>query len=158
MLSVMVERLNFERSVEVEVACSIEQVYALWENLENVPRWIPLVKQVIRLPGDEDLWHWTVGLSFPLVTEWTSRITQRIPLRLITWESVTGLPNQGSVEFFPTDNGCRLRLTFAFKLPKGMLGLFLAKLGLDRWLEENLAESLSRFQSQIETEVLRQGN
>lgn len=60
-----VERLTLERSVEVEVACSVEQVYDLWENLENIPRWMPLVKRVKRLPGDEELWHWTFGPGFP---------------------------------------------------------------------------------------------
>ncbi|NJO78468.1 MAG: SRPBCC family protein [Cyanobacteria bacterium RM1_2_2] len=145
-----------QRSVEVEVACSVEQVYDLWGNLENVPRWIPLVKSVRRLRGDEELWHWTFGLGFPLLTEWTSRITQRIPLQLIVWESISGLQNRGSAEFFPTDRGCRLRLTLAFDLPRGIAGAFLEKIGLDRWLEANLSESLNRFQSQIEAEVLRQ--
>jgi uncharacterized membrane protein len=154
----MEDKFTLKRSVEVEVACFVEQVYALWENLENVPRWMPLVKQVRRLPGDKELWHWTVGLGFPLVTQWSAQVTQRIPLRLIVWKSVTGLPNQGSAEFFPTEDGCRLRLTLAFELPKGILGVFLGKIGLDRWLEENLAASLHQFQSQIETEVLRQGN
>ncbi len=144
-----------KRSVEVEVACPIEQVYALWENLENVPRWMPLVKSVRRLQADGELWHWTFGLGFPLSTEWTSQITRRIPLRLIAWDSVSGLPNRGSAEFFPTDLGCRLRLTLAFDLPGGVAGAFLEKIGLDRWLEENLAASLKRFKSQIEAEVLR---
>lgn len=125
-------------------------------NLENVPRWMPLVKNVRRLRGDEELWHWTFGPGFPLLTEWTSQITQRIPLRLIAWDSVSGLSNQGSAEFFPTDRGCHLRLTLAFELPGGIAGVFLEKVGLDRWLETNLAESLNRFQSQIEAEVLRQ--
>jgi uncharacterized membrane protein len=146
-----------KRSVEVDVACSIEQVYDLWGSLENVPRWMPLVKSVRPLPGDEDLWHWTFGLGFPLLTEWTSRITQRIPLQLIAWQSVSGLSNQGSVEFFPTERGCRLRLTLAFDLPGGLVGALLEKIGLERWLEENLVESLNRFQAQIEAEVLRQG-
>ncbi|HEY9662985.1 MAG TPA: SRPBCC family protein, partial [Allocoleopsis sp.] len=144
-----------QRSVEVEVNCSVQQVYDLWANLENVPRWMPLVKSVRRLRDDDELWHWTFGLGFPLLTEWTSRITQRIPLRLIAWDSVSGLSNQGSAEFFPTDRGCRLRLTLTFNLPKGMVGVFLENIGLDRWLEANLAESLNRFQSQIEAEVLR---
>ncbi len=145
-----------QRSVEVEVNCSVQQVYDLWANLENVPRWIPLVKSVRRVQGEAELWHWTFGLGFPLVTEWTSRITQRIPLRLIAWNSVSGLSNQGSAEFFPTDRGCRLRLTLAFNLPRGIVGAFLENIGLDRWLEANLAESLNRFQSQIEAEVMRQ--
>jgi uncharacterized membrane protein len=29
--------LMLERQVEVDVACSVEQVYDLWDNLENVP-------------------------------------------------------------------------------------------------------------------------
>lgn len=146
-----------QRSVEVEVNCSVQQVYDLWENLENVPRWMPLVKSVKRLKSNDELWHWTFGLGFPLLTEWTSRITRRIPLRLIAWNSVSGLSNEGSAEFFPTDQGCRLRLTLAFNLPAGIVGVFLEKIGLDRWLEANLAENLNRFQSQIEAEVLRQG-
>lgn len=145
-----------QRSVEVEVDCSVQQVYDLWANLENVPRWMPLVKSVKRLKSNDELWHWTFGLGFPLLTEWTSRITQRIPLRLIAWNSVSGLSNQGRAEFFPTDQGCRLRLTLAFNLPGGIVGAFLENIGLDRWLEANLAESLNRFQSQIEAEVLRQ--
>jgi uncharacterized membrane protein len=155
---VIVKKLTLERSVEVEVACSVEQVYDLWGNLENVPRWMPLVKSVRRLPGDRELWHWTFGLGFPLLTEWTSRSTRRIPLHLVAWESVSGLPNQGSVEFFPTDRGCRLRLTLAFDLPGGIVGTLLEKIGLERWLEENLVESLNRFQSQIEAEVFRQNS
>lgn len=49
----IVKKLMLERSVEVEVACSVKQVYDLWENLENVPQWMPLVKSVRRLLGDE---------------------------------------------------------------------------------------------------------
>ena len=152
----VVKKLMLERSVEVEVACSVEQVYNLWGNLENVPRWMPLVKSVRRLPGEEESWHWRFGLGFPLLTEWTSRMTRRIPLGLIAWESVSGLPNHGCAEFFRTDRGCRLRLTLAFDLPGGILGALLEKIGLERWLEANLVESLNRFQSQIEEEVLRQ--
>ena len=143
-----------EHSVEVEVACSVEEVYNLWENLENVPRWIPLVKEVKNLPGTEELSYWKLGLNFPLVTEWTSRITHRIPQRLIAWKSVSGLPNFGRAEFFPTELGCRLRLTLAFELPGGIVGIFLKTIGIDRWLEDNLVESLNRFQSLIEQEVL----
>lgn len=145
-----------QRSVEVEVKCSVQQVYDLWSNLENVPRWMPLVKSVRRLPGYDELWHWTFGLGFPLLTEWTSLITRRVPSKLIAWNSVTGLSNHGVAEFFPTEQGCRLRLTLAFDLPGGIAGAFLNNIGLDRWLEANLATTLTRFQSQIEAEVRRQ--
>lgn len=97
--------MMINRSVEVEVACSVEQVYSLWNNMENVPRWMPLVKDVKLLSGTDNLSRWTFGPGAPLLIEWTSRITRRIPLRLIAWESVSGLPNQGHADFFPTDPG-----------------------------------------------------
>lgn len=148
--------MMIDRSVEVEVACSVEQVYDLWGNMENAPRWIPLVKNVKVLPEDKNLSLWTFGPGAPLLTEWTSRITHRIPFQLIAWESVSGLPNKGCAEFFPTDGGCRLRFTLAFELPKGIVGALLKRIGVERWLEANLVESLNRFRDLIEAEVLRQ--
>ncbi|WP_204138926.1 SRPBCC family protein [Halomicronema sp. CCY15110] len=147
--------LMLERQVEVDVACSVEQVYDLWDNLENVPRWMPLVKSVEPIPREPDLWRWQFGVRFPLLVEWVSRIEQRIPGQLIAWQSISGLRNQGRAEFAPRDRGCRLRLTLAFALPGGLVGTMLEKIGLDRWLEENLVDSLHRFQTQIETEVRR---
>ena len=144
-----------EYSVEVNIPCSVEKVYDLWQNLENVPRWVPLVKEVKVLPGQEELSYWKFGMGFPLLTEWTSRITERIPQKLIAWESVSGLTNRGYAEFFPTKEGCRLRFTVAFQLPGGIVGAFLKTMGTDRWLKANLVESLNRFQSLIEEEVLR---
>jgi hypothetical protein len=38
------------------------------------------------------------------------------------------------------------------------VGSLLEKIGLDRWLEENLVDSLHRFQTQIEAEVRRQAD
>lgn len=144
-----------EYSVEVKFAYSVEEVYELWENLENVPRWIPLVKEVKVIPGSEKLSYWKFGLEFPLLVEWTSRITRRIPQKLIAWESVSGLANRGRAEFFPTEQGCRLRLTVTFELPGGIVGTFLETVGIDRWLKANLVKSLNRFRSLVEEEVLR---
>lgn len=144
-----------EYHVEVNFTYSMEKVYDLWQNLENVPRWMPLVKEVKVIPGSEELSRWKFGWGFPLLTEWTSQITQRIPPRLIAWESISGLPNRGCAEFFPTEQGCRLRLTLAFEMPGGIVGAFLETVGIDRWLEANLVESLNRFRSLIEEEILR---
>lgn len=58
----------FDRSLEIEIACSVKQVYDLWEDMGNMPRWMPLVKEVKRLPGDEELWQWKFGLGAPLLS------------------------------------------------------------------------------------------
>jgi uncharacterized membrane protein len=46
-----------DRSLEVEVSCSVKQVYEFWRDMQNIPRWMPLVKEVKILPGDENLSH-----------------------------------------------------------------------------------------------------
>ncbi|AGY59024.1 SRPBCC family protein [Gloeobacter kilaueensis] len=145
-----------ERSIEVEVAAPLAAVYAIWADLENLPRWMRFVKSVRILPGTEDLSRWQFGLAAPLVVEWTSRITRRIPLRLIAWESVSGLTNRGSAEFFPTERGCRLKLTLSFDSPSGLAGEFLQRLGVERWVDENLIDDLRRFQSLVEQDTPRQ--
>jgi uncharacterized membrane protein len=142
-------------SAQLEVACSVEEVYNFWNNMENVPRWIPLVKEIKIVPGKEELLHWKFGPGFPLLTEWTSHITKCIPQKLIVWESVSGLPNRGCAKFFPTEHGCRLCLTLSFELPGGIIGAFLETVGIDRWLRANLVESLNRFQSLVEEEGVR---
>ena len=116
-------KYTMEHCIEIETTCSVKEVYDLWENLENVPRWIPLVKEVKILPGSEQLSRWRFGLGEPLIAEWTSQITERIPMQLIVWQSVSGLQNYGSAQFFPADDGSRLRLKLAFNLPGGIIDL-----------------------------------
>ncbi|BAC88783.1 SRPBCC family protein [Gloeobacter violaceus] len=142
-----------ERTVEVDVAAPVAQVYAIWADMENLPRWMRFVQEVKILPGAGDLSRWKFGPAAPLLVEWTSRITRRIPLRLIGWESVSGLSNRGSAEFFPTERGCRLRLTLSFDTPGGMVGAFLDRVGVQRWVDENLLDDLKRFQTMVEAET-----
>jgi uncharacterized membrane protein len=141
-------------SAELEVAASVEEVYDFWNNIENVPLWLPLVKEIKRLSHKEEVLHWKLGFGFPLITEWTSHITQCIPHQLIAWESISGLLNQGSAEFFPTEKGCRIRLCLSFDVPSGIIATFLDNIGIDRWLQTNLEESLHRFQCLLEKDIL----
>jgi uncharacterized membrane protein len=142
-----------ERTVEVEVARPLAEVYALWADVENLPRWMRFVQSVEVLPGEGDLSRWRFGPGAPLLVEWTSRTTRRIPQRLIAWESVSGLTNRGVAEFFPTEKGCRLRLTLAFDTPGGLVGAFLKQVGVHRWVDENLIDDLRRFRALVEQPV-----
>ena len=70
------QEYTIERSVEVDIACSVEEVYNLWENLENMPRWIPLVKEVKVVPGAQQLSRWQFGLGAPLLTDWSRTLVR----------------------------------------------------------------------------------
>lgn len=146
---------TLERCVEIEVNCSVDEVYSLWDNLENMPKWMPFVKEVKIISEANHLSRWKFGLGGLLQIEWTSRITERIPLRSIKWESVSGVPNCGYAQFFSTDRGCLLRLTLAFNLPGGIVGALIKGVGVERWLEVNLQQGLVRFKALIEAEVSR---
>lgn len=141
-------------SAELEIVGSVEEVYNFWNNIENVPLWLPLVKEIKRLSNKEEVLHWKLGFGFPLITEWTSHITQCIPHQLIAWESMSGLANQGCAQFFPTEKGCRLRLTLSFDIPSGIITTFLENIGIDRWLQANLEESLQCLKCLLEKDIL----
>ncbi len=138
-----------ERSVEVVVDRPVAVVYELWSNLENLPRWMQYVREVKQDPQRENHSYWRFGRDFVNI-EWTSRITRLIPLRLVAWESVTGYKNRGQIEFFPADQGCRLKLTLAVAAPDGLIKLIVEQVGLTQWLSENLQADLDKFKSLLE--------
>ena len=142
-----------ERTVEMRVERPLELVYKLWADMENLPQWMEFVQDVkiISQPGEQEISRWRFG-SGPLSVTWTSRTTRKIPLRLIAWESISGLKNRGQVEFFPEDSGCRLKLALAFETPGGVVGAFLEQVGVTRWIDENLVTDLKRFKALIETQ------
>ena len=137
-------REMIERSVEVLVHCPVEYVYELWADLANLPQWMRYVDDVRVDPQRPGYARWRFGIA-PLFVEWTSRITRQIPLRLVAWEAVEGLANHGSVEFFPVDQNCRLRLNLAVGDPGGMVGVVVEQVGLGRWLDENIRADLEHF-------------
>ncbi len=144
-----------ERTVEMRVERSLDLVYQLWADMENLPQWMEFVQDVkiISQPNEQEISRWRFG-SGPLSVTWTSRTTRKIPLRLIAWESISGLKNRGQIEFFPEDAGCRLKLALAFETPGGVVGAFLEQVGVTRWIDENLVADLKRFKVLIEAQKL----
>jgi uncharacterized membrane protein len=144
-----------ERTVEMRVERSLELVYQLWADMENLPQWMEFVQDVkiISQPNEIEISRWRFGTG-PLSVTWTSRTTRKIPLRLIAWESISGLKNRGQIEFFPEGSGCRLKLALAFETPGGVVGTFLEQVGVARWIDENLVADLNRFKVLIEAQRL----
>ena len=88
-----------EHSVTTEVQASAERVWAVWSDLEAMPRWMRWIESVTTL-DDPDLTDWTLaaqGFRF----HWKARITQRVDQQQLHWESVGGLPTRGAVRFYP---------------------------------------------------------
>jgi uncharacterized membrane protein len=86
-----------EHTVTTEVKAPVDRVWAVWSDLEAMPRWMRWIESVKTLE-DPDLTDWTLaaqGFRF----QWKARITTRVEAQQLHWESVGGLPTKGAVRF-----------------------------------------------------------
>lgn len=132
-----------EHSVQIEVPTSIERVWELWSDLEQMPQWMKWIHAVSISPDDPQLSVWTLkasGLEF----NWRSRIVKLIPNQIIQWESVDGLPNRGAIRFYDRKSSSIVKLTIAYGVPD-FLGPLLGNLPVGKIVESNLEADLKRF-------------
>lgn len=85
---------SFEESVEVNV--NVSEAYLLFSDFERFPLFMEGVDRVVKTGDDTILWQATVR-GHP--EEWLARITEMAPSKRISWESVSGAKNNGSVSF-----------------------------------------------------------
>ncbi len=133
-----------EHSVQIEVEASINLVWSLWSDLEQMPQWMKWIESVKILEEDKDLSRWklaTGGLDFT----WLSRITKLEHHQIIQWESVDGLPNRGAIRFYDRgEQGSIVKLTVAYSAP-GFLLQLMDNLFVGRIVESTLQADMERF-------------
>jgi uncharacterized protein (TIGR02271 family) len=80
----------------IEVNAPLHAVYNQWTQFEEFPRFMEGVEQV-RQEGEKRLfWKAKIGGK---VKEWEAEIVDQVPDERITWQSVDGSPNSGTVTF-----------------------------------------------------------
>ena len=120
---------------EIEVRVPVTTAYHQWSKFEEFPWFMQGVKEVSHLGDNRLRWHAEI-LGHDL--QWDAVITEQIPDRRIVWESITGHPNRGTVEFTPVDaTTTSVRLVLEYE-PLGVaeaigdaLGLFSARISGD---------------------------
>ena len=137
-----------EHSVQVEVDAPIELVWQLWSDLEQMPCWMKWIDSVKVLEDKPELSRWKLA-SGSLELTWLSRIVKLLPLQIIQWESVDGLPNRGAVRFYSRQEKSIVRLTVAYSVP-GWLGLIMDNLFLGRVVESTIQADLERFRQYVD--------
>src|SRR5215813_12506935 len=84
----------------IEVNAPVRAVYNQWTQFEEFPRFMEGVKEVRQLDDTHVHWHAEVwGRS----KEWDAEITEQEPDKRISWKSVSGPFNAGTVRFEPLD-------------------------------------------------------
>ncbi|ALA59224.1 SRPBCC family protein [Nitrospira moscoviensis] len=153
------------RKVETDRATKIRRVieinrppaelYRFWRRLANLPRIMSHLESVEAV--NDRMSHWKVRTipGGPAV-EWDAEIINDIENERIGWRSLHGadVDHAGSVEFEPTGDGRRTKLTVTLQYapPAGRLGAALAKL-LGEDPESKIAQDLQRFKESMEAGV-----
>ena len=123
-----------EKSIEIGVPVRI--AYNQWTQFEDFPRFMDGVKEVRQL--DDTHLHWRAEI-WGKEKEWDAEITEQEPDKRISWKSVSGAPNAGTVRFEPVGpDRTRVRLTMAYE-PEGVM--------------ENVGDSLGVFTARVEHDV-----
>jgi uncharacterized membrane protein len=130
---------------EIDLRIPVATAYEQWRRFEEFPRFMQGVKEVRRLGHNRLFWRAEIlGQD----VEWEAVITNEIPPRRIAWQSVTGHPNRGAVEFTPAEpSGCRVKLALDYQ-PLGVAEEIGDALGL---LSLRVHGDLDRFRDYMET-------
>jgi uncharacterized membrane protein len=135
---------------DIMVDAPVEEVYALWSNFENFPRFMEHVKEVRSMGGGR--WHWTVTGPAGAPAEWDAVVTEQVPNESVAWRSEpdSAVKTMGSVRFQPGGNGrTRVSVHMAYTPPAGVVGHAVARLlGADP--KKAMDEDLVRFKSLVE--------
>jgi uncharacterized membrane protein len=107
----------------------LEELYAVWQDLERLPEFMEHVQSVTRDGGNHS--HWVVKGPAGRTYEWDAEMSLDPP-HLIAWRSMPGsdVQHDGEVQFLaaPDNRGTEVRVALRYDPPAGDTGAMLAKL------------------------------
>lgn len=131
-------------TMELDVPCSV--AYKCYSDREAISRWMPFISSVKILEDKPELSQWSLkyeAFGQNIEFSWLARNLQPIPNQKIHWRSLDGLPNRGSVRFYPKGpSSCLLELTVSYEVPQILAPVATA---LNPFLEGLLIRGLESF-------------
>jgi uncharacterized membrane protein len=117
----------------VDVDAPLRAVYNQWTQFEDFPRFMTGVTDVRQLDPTHVRWHVEV---WGRDEAWDAEVTEQVPDERISWKSVSGPANAGTVRFEAVEPQLtRVRLTMAYE-PKGIV--------------ENVGDALGIFDARVQ--------
>jgi uncharacterized membrane protein len=146
------EGIRVERTVTVNR--SKAEVYQMWRDFENLPRFMEHLDSVKVDETDGSRSHWVAKGPLGRQVEWNSEIIEERDNELLVWKSLPGsmIESMGRVEFMdaPGRRGTIVRVSMQYNPPAGSLGAVFAKLfGEEPNVQIN--EDLHHFKQLMET-------
>jgi UV DNA damage endonuclease len=133
------------------VQAPVDKVYSYWRDFTNFPHFMPHVKEVAPVAGDDRLTHWKVDGPLGVDAEWDARITEDVPNEKIAWASVEGsrVENAGVVRFDSRDDHTDIEVALEYDPPAGTAGEVVARMFENP--EAQVEDALERFKEIVET-------
>jgi uncharacterized membrane protein len=130
----------------------IEQVYAFWHQVENLPRFMRYVESVERLPDGRS--RWRAQGPGGMTVQWEAETLAERENELIAWRSLPGsrIHTSGTVQFQPAPGarGTEVHVEMDFRPPAGAIGRTVAWMS-GRSPSQQLNEDLRRLKQLLET-------
>ena len=146
--------LSGSRGVMVQDAITIyrpvDEVYAYWRNLENLPRFMEHLDDVRII--DRLRSHWVAKGPLGVLVEWDADIINDIPPTLLSWKSVgrSDIATAGSVRFKPEGpNATLVQVKLQYDPPAGKVGQKVASF-FGEEPQHQIAEDLRQFKLLLE--------
>ena len=143
-----------KHDVITNVNAPLESVWNTWSDLDSMPLWMSWIESVKTIDQTTstlpDLTEWTLaanGFKF----KWKAQIIERIDRQKLKWESIGGLPTQGSVIFSEDNKELTIvNLSVTYELPK-MIARIMEENILGRIVTNELQANIDRFRDLVET-------
>ena len=134
---------RIEKAIEVDVPLSV--AYNQWTQFESFPTFMEGIEQVEQI--DDKRLHWVANVGGRR-KEWDAEIVEQVPDEVVSWRSIAGPLNNGSVTFSPLSaDSCRVTLILTYE-PEGGLEKVGDALGV---LKLRVQGDLKRFKEFIES-------
>lgn len=134
--------MKIEKSIEVDAP--LRAVYNQWTQFEEFPRFMEGVQEVQQL--DDTHLHWCAKVGGKEL-EWDAEILEQVPDERITWSSISGKRNAGTVRFEAVDSTrTRVYLTMTYE-PEGPVEKVGSAIGVTG---ARASKDLERFKAFIE--------
>jgi len=130
---------------KIRVRRPVGEVFALWADFENFPKFMSNIAAVTRVGGD--VTRWTLAGPQGLTLEWDAQTTEMTFAKRIAWRTISGhVEHTGEVLFHDLGDETELAVTLTYELPLGAIGQWAGNLLLDPQsrLEHDL-ENFKRF-------------
>ncbi len=134
------------------VSAPVEKVYEYWRNFTNFPEFIPNVREVTPIGGDDTRTHWKVDGPLGQSAEWDAHIVEDVPNEKIAWAAVGGsntVATSGAVRFDDHGGTTGVEVSLQYDPPAGVVGEAVAKLFADP--QDKVEKALAAFKSRIES-------